>query len=126
MKSHYPNFTHKVLGDAHIVFIGDLIIKPELPVYTISIEYKGSSRPLVKVLSPALVERPPHFYPHDKTLCLYHRKNFFWKKEHLISQYIVSWTAAWIYFYEAWLQDGEWYGPEVPHDTENKDKQIPN
>jgi len=28
---------------------------------------------------------------------------------------IMGWTAGWIYFYEYWLQTGEWIGPEVPH-----------
>ena len=33
----------------------------------------------------------------------------------LIARYIVPWAAAWLYFYEVWLDLGVWLGPEVPH-----------
>ena len=116
MKSMYPNFTYKVLGDKHVIFTGDLLIKPELPIYTVSIEYKGSKRPLVKVLNPKLADDRPHFYPTSKSLCLYHPDQFNWKETSLVSNHIVSWTVAWIYFYEVWLQEKKWYGPEAPHE----------
>jgi len=59
------------------------------------------------------VADPPHFYKESQTLCLYHPKNYHWTKEKLIAKDIVPWTAAWIYFYEIWLQKGVWYGPEA-------------
>ena len=71
--------------------------------------------PHVKIISPALVKMPPHYYQNTGTLCLYSSENFKWTKEKLIAQNIVSWTAAWIYFYEVWLQKGIWYGPEAQH-----------
>ena len=90
-------------------------VKPELPIYTVSITYRGDLSPLVKVLKPDLVAEPPHIYKESRTLCLFHPANYKWTKEKLIAKEIVSWTAAWIYFYEVWLQKGKWYGPEASH-----------
>jgi hypothetical protein len=116
MKSRYPQFKIKKRGQYDIEFIGDLIVKPVFPTYTVSVTYRGNLRPLVKVIKPELVADPPHFYKESQSLCLYHPKNFHWTKEKLIAKDIVSWTAAWIYFYEVWLQKGVWYGPEAEHD----------
>lgn len=117
MHKRYPHFKAKKLGEGKIEFIGELQVKPELPVYTVSIIYRGNSNPIVKVLNPELVAEPPHIYKKSRTLCLYHPANYHWSGEKLIAKEIVSWTAAWIYFYEVWLQQGKWYGPEAAHTT---------
>ncbi|MBE9392241.1 hypothetical protein [Elizabethkingia anophelis] len=119
MKSKYPQFKHKIEG-ASIIFTGDLQVKPEFPKYTVSIVYRNSSPPIIKIINPTLVENPPHVYS-EKKLCLYHPKNFKWKKEKLIANEIIEWTSAWIYFYEVWLETGKWYGPEAPHDIQKQD-----
>jgi hypothetical protein len=118
IRQRYPQFKIKKRGPYDIEFTGDLVIKPELPVYTVSIAYMGNERPAVKVLKPELVEKPPHVYP-GKELCLYHPSNFHWTKEKLIAREIVDWTITWIYFYEVWLQTRIWYGPEVEHTLKN-------
>ncbi len=118
MKGKYPQFSYKIEGDS-IVFKGELHVKPEFPVYKVSIEYRNNLTPIVKVINPPLVEKPPHVYP-DKKLCLFHPDEFSWRKEKLIANEIVEWTAAWIYFYEVWLEKGEWYGPEAPHNNLEK------
>ncbi|MDD5571201.1 MAG: hypothetical protein PHD97_08605 [Bacteroidales bacterium] len=115
MKSRCPKLKIKKRGRYDIEFITDLFVKPELPIYTVSITYRGNQTPLVKVIKPELVENAPHIYKESKTLCLYHPDNYHWTKEKLIAKDIVSWTATWIYFYEVWLQKGKWYGPEVHH-----------
>ena len=117
MRSCLPQFKAKKRGQYDIEFMGDLFIKPELPVYTVSITYRGDSSPIVRVLKPELVTNPPHIYKESRALCLYHPDNYRWKKEKLIAREIVSWTIAWIYFYEVWLQKGKWYGPEASHTT---------
>lgn len=119
MKSRYPQFKSVRRGD-DIEFIGTLLVKPTLPVYTVSITYRGDLKPLVRILKPGLVEKPPHFYELSKSLCLYHPSNYHWSKDKLIAKDIVSWSAAWIYFYEKWLEKGIWYGPEAAHDDIDK------
>ena len=116
MRRNYPQFSAKRIGKAEFEFIGDLIVKPELPIYTVSITYRGDRRPIVKVINPPLVDTAPHIYPTQKDLCLFHPDNYHWTADKLISRNIVSWTATWIYFYEVWLQSGVWYGPEAKHD----------
>jgi hypothetical protein len=120
MKSKYPQFKFKREG-GKIVFTGQLLIKPEFPIYKISVEYRGNLKPLVKVMDPPLLENPPHFYKSTNSLCLYHPDNFKWSAEKLIAKEIMQWSIAWIYFYQVWLEKGIWYGPEAKHTTSNKE-----
>jgi hypothetical protein len=116
MKTRYPNFTAKINRSKNeIEFIGDLPIKPELPIYTVSIIYRGDLRPIVRIKNPVLVDNPPHFYHDNKSLCLYHPIDYKWGKDKLIAIDIVPWVASWIYFYEVWLEHDEWLGPEAEH-----------
>lgn len=121
MRKEYPQFIAKKHG-ANVEFIGELSVKPEFPVYKVSILYRGGNSPRVKVLSPKLVEKPPHFYHVTGSLCLFKPSNYKWYKDRLVSKDIVSWTAGWIYFYETWLETGTWFGPEAEHNTEKKDE----
>ncbi len=113
MKSKYPNFSCKK-KEGELIFTGDLLIMPELPIYNVSVHYRFRLPPKVFVNSPQLEENCPHRYSDD-SLCLYHRDNFKWNADKLVATMIMQWTIAWIYFYEAWLQTDEWFGPEVPH-----------
>ena len=85
MRSKYSQFKVKKKSKSEFEFIGDLQVKPEFPLYTVSITYRGSLTPLVKVLSPELVSNPPHFYKQSQTLCLYHPDNYKWIKEKLVA-----------------------------------------
>ena len=120
MNSKFPQMKSKITGKNTVLFTGEVMIKPELPKYEISVEYRGNLSPRVKVIKPKLVEKPPHFYHNTKTLCLYHPKDFKWNANKIIAKEIMSWTIAWLYFYECWLQTDVWYGPEVEHNYENK------
>ncbi|WP_157278932.1 hypothetical protein [Olivibacter sitiensis] len=115
MKSRYPQFYAKREKNGNISFKGKLQVKPELPVYTVEIIYRGNSTPAIQILDPAPVKDAPHIYSDTQSLCLYHRDNFKWTASKLIANEIMGWTAGWIYFYEYWLQTKEWVGPEVPH-----------
>lgn len=115
MRHRFPQFRAIKRGTNDIEFIGPLQARSNFPKYTVSIHYRGSLTPLVRILNPQLVDNPPHFYKKDNALCLYHSRDFKWKKEKLIAHNITTWTAAWLYFYDLWLRDGEWYGPEVDH-----------
>jgi hypothetical protein len=122
MRSHYPQFKAKRKGRTEIEFVGELIVKPELPAYTVSITYRGDLRPAVKIIKPELIDKPPHIFPDTRNLCLYHSRNYRWTREKFVAKDIVSWTAGWIYFYEVWLQTGVWYGPEAPHSLSKSEK----
>lgn len=115
MRSKYPQFSVSKNKTGQVIFRGKLQVKPELPEYSIRIVYRGGRPPQVFIDSPEIVSGAPHIYSDTKSLCLYHADNFRWQVGKLIANEIMGWTAGWIYFYEYWLQYGEWIGPEVPH-----------
>jgi hypothetical protein len=115
MRARYPAFRAVKRRNGEIIFTGQLQVKPELPVYTVRVVYRGDASPQVFVLNPKPVAKAPHIYRDSRSLCLYHKKNFYWHEARLISDEIMGWTVGWIYFYEYWLQTGEWVGPAVPH-----------
>lgn len=119
MKDKYPQFTSKIEG-INVLFKGDIQVSPHFPIYTISVKYKCNKPPIVKIINPKLVDRPPHFYFNSQSLCLYHPKNFQWNSKKIIANEIMDWTIAWVYFYEVWLETGIWYAPEVPHSSNTK------
>jgi len=115
MRARYPQFRAKKNRDGSTVFTGQLQVKTELPVYTVQVVYHDRATPQVFILDPLPVPGAPHIYSNTQSLCLYHKSNYQWYKEKLIAADIMGWTAGWVYFYEYWLQSGEWVGPEVPH-----------
>lgn len=80
------------------------------PKYMIEIRYKLKQTPKVWVLSPPLVPDAVHLYK-EKNLCLYWPKEWSWQPNQLIAKTIIPWTASWLFFYELWLDTGEWFGP---------------
>ncbi len=116
MKKLYPQFKVFNKTKYSVSFVGELKVADEFQKYKISINFRGNDHPIAKVLSPKLVDNPPHYYKDPGCLCLYHPRLFKWKREKLISKEIIPLIATWIYFYEVWLQTGKWYGPEAPHD----------
>ena len=117
MQARYPQFKAKKHTDGTIIFTGNLQVKVELPVYTIEIIYHGNLRPKILILNPLPDTSAPHIFSDSESLCLYHAKDYKWDKTKLIANDILGWVAGWIYFYEYWLQSGEWIGPEVSHNT---------
>lgn len=116
MRARYPQFTYKKNKNGNIVFTGKLQVKPELPVYTLQVVYRGDSRPQIFILDPLPVPDAPHIFKNTGSLCLYHADNYKWTARRLVAYDIMGWTAGWIYFYEYWLQNNrEWIGPEISH-----------
>ncbi len=118
MRRLYPQFNAETLNSREniITFTGQLQPHENMPVYTIRVIYRGGKSPRVRVVSPALVENPPHFFHSIQALCLYHPRDFKWTKETSLAQTILPWANAWLYFYEVWKETGEWYGEEALHD----------
>jgi hypothetical protein len=123
MKHFYPKCTY-IKREGQVIFTFWLKVLDSLPEYKVKIIYQGNLRPKVFVLSPKIVDQAKHTYK-DGSLCLYHDRNFKWSSSKLIAKNIVGWTAAWIYFYEYWLQTGKWIAKEVPHSLQ-QDKTLMN
>jgi len=91
-------------------------LQPRLasPVYVIEVRYGSTDVPRVRVIKPALVKDAPHLYG-DGSLCLYWPHEWWWTGNELIADTIFPWAADWLYFYELWLDTGEWLGPSSRH-----------
>jgi hypothetical protein len=105
----YPSFRYSKKG----YWLGKLRPSSLSPLYTVKIIYDWY-RPKVFILDPKIDDDSPHRYP-DGSLCLYYPSD---KSHHdglFIADTIIPWTSEWLYYYEKWLEDEIWWGPEAPH-----------
>lgn len=114
IRHRFPAFTchlHRGCG----VWRGTLQPRLISPAYHIEISYVLKQVPKVKVISPPLLKGTPHLY-RNGTLCLYWPARWWWQSDELIADTLIPWTASWLYFYELWLDTGDWLGPSS-HDN---------
>ena len=87
--------------------------------YSISIEYNGRKPPNVWLdidsIEKTINDDVPHIYEYDKKnkrlkLCLYKPGYNEWNKTKSIAKTIVPWAIEWLFYFEIWLNTGEWYG----------------
>jgi hypothetical protein len=121
IRAGFPGFVARSLAAGGAIWQGTLQPRESSPVYHVVIRHSVDGIPKVHVTSPKL--RPnPHLYS-DGSLCLYWPKEWSWRKDQLLAQTIIPWAALWLYFYELWLDTGEWLGPsshQLPKIQENK------
>lgn len=121
MRTHFPGFAKSRNREGNLEFIGNLQVKTDMPVFTVRVEFRGDNAPRVYVLNPVIQPNSPHVYwQQGGFLCLYKPSDFKWTASKPLSNYILPWTACWLYFYEVWRDRGIWYGPEAKHDNELK------
>lgn len=98
-------------------------------VYPLKISYLGNRLVKVYVVDKKLKlasnrEKLPHVYSTERQqLCLYSPSKGEWKSTKLISNTIIPWASEWLYYYELWLPEGQWYGGghnEYPSETLDK------
>lgn len=116
MKQKFPDFQFYSTGTEFGYWIGRLQPQSNSPEYEIKVLYPQNKIPRVYVLSPEILDKAPHRYPADKSLCLYYPwDNSFSSKYSIIADTIIPWAAEWLYLYEIWLDTGVWWGEEAPH-----------
>ena len=85
--------------------------------YRIRIDYGVAGAPKVYLVDPPMREECPHtwgggrmcvFWPGDPDHAV-------WETHSLIAETILPWSQSWLYYYELWLETGEWRGPEHGH-----------
>ena len=114
MRSRYPALTaSRERGAA--VFSGALEPWGGGAAYDVAVRVFDWADPEVRVVRPAIRPGAPHVYDDDGLLCLYHPRRRPWRLDDLAALTVVPWAQLWLYFYEAWLETGVWWGPEAPH-----------
>lgn len=124
MKLKFPGFKFYKKDCSNIGWIGQLKPTVNSPLYTVKIKY-SDYHPKVYVLEPKILDNAPHRY-EDGSLCLYYPKDMSYEETSIIADTIVPWTAEWLFYYEAWLKEGVWWGPEAPHHPNSKAGQRVN
>ena len=74
----------------------------------------GLLRPTFRLISPEIRLDCPHVYPGGE-ICLFHPKEFSWKRGSIFGYRLVLILYTWIAFYSLWKITGNWYGEEYPH-----------
>jgi hypothetical protein len=115
VRQRFPGFSYRRVG-GEVIWRGSLQPRATSPAYRVGVSYRVGWIPEVRVLWPALATGAPHLYS-DGTLCLYWPKEWVWRSHELIAETIIPWTALWLFFYELWLDTGEWLGPSS-HQTQ--------
>lgn len=113
--AHFCPHAHSRLthfrGRAMLVCRGPVQPTPVNQRYQFRMEYSVPRPPRVWIESPALRSRSPNErVPHtfkDGRLCLF-RDDF--RSDMKLATTIVPWLMYWLFFYEAWLATGVWYG----------------
>lgn len=115
IRHRFPTFVHRRRASAEGKRVGAAEWQGTLqprecsPVYTVCVRYRPGRPPTVRVLRPVLARKAPHVYD-DGTLCLYWPKEWRWRSSELLAGTIIPWTALWLYYYELWLDTGDWLG----------------
>jgi hypothetical protein len=113
IRRRFPHFVRR--GDARAsVWRGTFQPRENSGQYAVSISYERGGIPQVRVLNPALAATTPHLH-NGGALCLYFPLDWQWHGTRLLAETIFPWSASWLYFYELWLETGDWLGPSAPH-----------
>lgn len=114
IRGRFPTFTCRLNRGHSATWKGRIQPRETSPAYEVAIKYQIGMVPRVRVCWPPLHPRAPHVYG-DGTLCLYWPEEWRWDRSTLIAETILPWTALWLYYYELWLDTGEWLGPSSLH-----------
>lgn len=127
MSTSFPAFTPRKFSNV-VEWVGPMKPSTLSDTYRVKVRYKIPDRPEVTVLSPTLrlaegKKKLPHVFPPDWTnLCLHLSEE--WSPDKPVA-WIIPWISFWLYFYEAWVVTGEWFGEG--HEPIGRDlKNVPN
>lgn len=83
--------------------------------YTVQIRHTEWGLPEVRILKPKIMPCTKIHMYRNGTLCLYHPPTQPWSGVNDLHKTIIPWTAEWLVYYELYLSEGKWLGPEVQH-----------
>jgi hypothetical protein len=96
--------------------------------YSVRIEHRKGDNPRVLIKDPDLEllaggRELPHVYKDPTRLCLYLPGTDEWHGSMRIDLTFVPWTMTWLFYFEDWLESGEWRGGGE-HPSEDESEQI--
>ncbi len=95
--------------------IGSIRPDERSPRYMIEIGYPMGGKPYVSIKSPDTIAKARTHVYIDGFLCLYDPHKMPWQGTNNIHETIIPWIAEWLVFYELFLIEGKWLGPETCH-----------
>lgn len=117
MLDKYPTSTGTIARNG-IRWVFDVQPTPKSRIYTIRVSYQLNQPPVIEIVKPTNLIREKegtdfiHMFRDSnrgkQMLCLYTEGD--WTSQKYIAETIVPWAAKWCYFYEVWLDTGEWHG----------------
>ncbi len=117
MRRHFPSFRYENRRRPPAWF-GTLRPAEWSREFKIRIDHPAPDRtPKVWVTAPPVHPKAPHRYG-DGSLCLDYPKDGREERWHPgapLAWTVVPWTAEWLFYYELWLETGDWYGEAAPH-----------
>jgi hypothetical protein len=114
VEKHFPAFRCR-LNRGLLECTGDIRPTDESESYTVRVSLTEWGIPAVRVVKPHIEHQPGIHMYRNGTLCLYHPPTQPWSGAYDLHKTIVPWTAEWLVYYELFLSEGKWLGPEVPH-----------
>ena len=111
LRSRHPAAQHPVVTGSGLDWTVQLQPSPLSVTYTVRLQYRLGSRPVITVVDPPLERRKGEPLPHvfeGEQLCLYYDE--FDDTKDLIAVVLMPWVCECLYHYESWLITGEWDG----------------
>ncbi|WP_375278592.1 hypothetical protein [Alteromonas australica] len=124
--------------DRTVVWHGALRPTPVSRTYSVTVTYTLGQSPKCIVTNPSLADLAkektiPHIYPNDTAfsgtqLCLYlpyisgKNKISEWSPKLSLVESIIPWASTWLFYFEDWLDVGEWRGGGVEHSDEDNEQ----
>lgn len=103
-------------------WVGFLRPTPFSGSYKIKIDYLLGKSPKIYLLEPKKLVMPEgqkrlkHVYDQkNQQLCLFYPDGFQWNRNRLLADTILLWASEWLFFYEIWVETGEWKGGGTSH-----------
>jgi hypothetical protein len=114
IERHYPAFRCSVRRGL-LECIGTIQPSNSSPTYRIRLRYTQNGTPSIRILTPHIEPKSAIHMSRNGDLCLYHSSSQPWLGTENLHATIIPWTAEWFVFYELYLSEGQWLGPEAPH-----------
>lgn len=114
LKEQYGSVEYESQKGQVTVFI-ELQPTPASVVYTVKLICAvNSSKVDVFIVNPKIERKRqgklvPHMYS-DGNLCLYYPKQKEWCIDDDWGTTLIPWTSLWLFYYEIWVETGEWLG----------------